>query len=93
MVAMAVTKTFEIINERGLHARASAKFVELVEGFESDVLVTSDGVSVNGDSIMGLLTLAVSRGMTIEVQIEGPDEEDLAAAIKTLIAGKFDERT
>ncbi len=90
---MAVTRTFEIINERGLHARASAKLVECVEGFRSDVQVTSDGVSVNGDSIMGLLTLAVSKGMSLEVQIEGPDEEELAAAIGALIAGRFDERT
>ncbi len=90
---MAVIKTFEIINERGLHARASAKFVELVEGFQSDVQVTSDGVTVNGDSIMGLLTLAVSRGMTIEVHVDGPDEDDLSTAIGSLIASKFYERT
>ena len=90
---MTINRQFEIINERGLHARASAKLVELVEEHYSDVRVTSDGVSVSGDSIMGLLTLAVSKGMTIDVEIVGSDEEELVIAIEKLINDRFNERS
>ena len=60
-----VHRTFEIVNEKGLHARASAKLVELVERFDADAEVSRDGLSASGDSIMGLLMLAASRGGTI----------------------------
>lgn len=90
---MAVCREFEIINERGLHARAAARLVEIVEQHVSVVRVTSNGISVSGDSIMGLLTLAVSRGMTIEVEIAGDDENELAEAIGNLIQNRFNERS
>lgn len=84
-------KTLRIINEKGLHARASAKFVEVVEGFDAAAQVSKDGMSVSGDSIMGLLMLAASRGTTIEVETSGPQAEDLARALEALVADQFGE--
>lgn len=81
----------KIINEKGLHARASAKFVEVVEEFDAQAQVTRDGMSVSGDSIMGLLMLAASRGTTIEVETSGPQAEALAAALQSLVADRFGE--
>lgn len=80
-----------IVNEKGLHARASAKFVEVVEEFDAQAQVTRDGMTVSGDSIMGLLMLAASRGTTIEVATSGPQADALAAALKALVAGRFGE--
>ena len=84
-------RVLKIVNEKGLHARASAKFVEVVEGFDATAEVYKDGMSASGDSIMGLLMLAASKGTSIEVQISGPDAEALAAAIETLVADRFGE--
>jgi phosphocarrier protein HPr len=83
--------TLRIVNEKGLHARASAKFVEVVEEFDAQAQVTRDGMSVSGDSIMGLLMLAASRGTTIEVETSGPQAEALAAALSALVADRFGE--
>ena len=83
--------TLRIVNEKGLHARASAKFVEVVEEFDAQAQVSRDGISVSGDSIMGLLMLAASRGTTIEVETSGPQADALAAALRALIAGRFGE--
>lgn len=83
--------TLPIVNEKGLHARASAKFVEVVEGFDAQAQVTRDGMSVSGDSIMGLLMLAASRGTSIEVETSGPQAEALAAALARLVADRFGE--
>lgn len=88
---MTVTRSFEIVNEKGLHARASAKFVETVEGFDADCTVSKDGLDAGGDSIMGLLMLAASKGTTIEVEIRGPEEAALADALERLIADRFGE--
>ncbi len=87
---MTVTR-LNIVNEKGLHARASAKFVEVVEGFDASATVTRDGMSVSGDSIMGLLMLAASRGTTIEVETAGPQAAELAAALAALVADRFGE--
>ena len=81
----------KIINEKGLHARASAKFVEVVEDHDATAQVTRDGMVVSGDSIMGLLMLAASRGTTIEVETSGPQAAELAAALKALVADRFGE--
>ena len=81
-----------IRNEKGLHARASAKFVEVVETFSSDVEVLKDGASALGNSIMGLLMLAASKGATIEVRIEGGDAEELANALEELVENRFGEK-
>ena len=84
-------QTLKIVNEKGLHARASAKLVEVVEGFDAEAEVSKDGLSASGDSIMGLLMLAASRGTTIDVKTSGPDAEALASAIEALVADKFGE--
>jgi phosphocarrier protein HPr len=83
----------EIVNEKGLHARASAKFVETVERFDARASVSRDGMEVSGDSIMGLMMLAASRGTSIEVTVEGADAEALAEALRSLVAGRFGEPT
>ena len=84
-------QTLRILNEKGLHARASARFVEVVEEFDASARVTRDGLTVAGDSIMGLLMLAASRGTTIEVETSGAQAEALAAALAALVAGGFGE--
>lgn len=86
-----VTRTFEIVNEKGLHARASAKLVELVEMYDAEAEVSKDGLSASGDSIMGLLMLAASRGCSIEVETRGAQAEELADAIGALVADRFGE--
>jgi phosphocarrier protein len=86
-----VTRSLQIVNQKGLHARASAKLVEVVEGFDASAEVSKDGLSASGDSIMGLLMLAASKGTTIEVETSGPDAEPLADAIEALVRDKFGE--
>ena len=86
-----VTRSLTIVNEKGLHARASARLVEVVEGFDATAEVSRDGQSASGDSIMGLLMLAASRGTTIDVQTRGADAQALAEAIETLVASRFGE--
>ena len=86
-----VERRLTIVNEKGLHARASAKLVEVVEGFDARAEVTKDGMSASGDSIMGLLMLAAAKGCTIEVQTSGPDAAALADALETLVAERFGE--
>ncbi len=83
--------TLRIVNEKGLHARASAKFVEVVEAHDADAQVSRDGMTVSGDSIMGLLMLAASRGSTIEVVTSGPEADKLARALTDLVANRFGE--
>ena len=84
-------RVLKIVNEKGLHARASAKFVEVVEQFDAAAEVTKDGMTVSGDSIMGLLMLAASRETTIEVETSGAEAETLADALQALVADKFGE--
>ncbi len=81
----------DIRNEKGLHARASAKFVETVEKFDATAEVSRDGMSASGDSIMGLLMLAAAQGTQIEVETSGPEAEALAEALKELVDGLFGE--
>lgn len=86
-----VRVSLRIVNEKGLHARASARFVETVERFDARAEVSKDGLSASGDSIMGLLMLAASRGSTIEVETRGRDAQPLAEALQELVAGRFGE--
>lgn len=86
-----VTRRCEIVNEKGLHARASARLVEVVERFDASAEISRDGMSASGESIMGLLMLAASRGTSIEVQTSGPQAEALADALEALIADRFGE--
>ncbi|MAD94707.1 MAG: HPr family phosphocarrier protein [Rhodobacteraceae bacterium] len=81
----------KIINEKGLHARASAKFVETVEAYDADATVTKDGMRVGGDSIMGLMMLAASKGSEITVETNGNQADALGYAIKRLVEDYFGE--
>ena len=83
--------TVGICNQRGLHARASAKFVKLASSFESEIRVTRDGVTVDARSIMGLLMLGAGIGCGVEVKAEGPDAAEAVAALTDLVARRFDE--
>lgn len=86
-----VLQVLNIVNEKGLHARASAKFVEVVERHDANCTVAKDGMQVSGDSIMGLLMLAASRGTSIEVVTSGPDAAALDKALADLVADRFGE--
>ncbi len=90
-MTQAVRQTLEIINDKGLHARASAKLVEVVEGFDARADVSKDGLSASGDSIMGLLMLAAGKGSSIDVETSGPDAQALADALQALVAERFGE--
>lgn len=91
VAAEKATAVVGICNQRGLHARASAKFVKLASTFESEIRVTRDGVTVNALSIMGLLMLGAGIGCSIEVSAEGADAEEAIEALTDLVARKFDE--
>jgi len=83
--------TFTIVNEKGLHARASAKFVDLVEQFDASATIEKDGIDACGDSIMGLLMLVASQGTQVDIQTEGPQAQELLNALGELIANRFGE--
>jgi phosphocarrier protein HPr len=87
----AVSKELLIVNKRGLHARASAKFVQTVERFTAEVWVTRGGETVGGTSIMGLMMLSAGPGSTITVSAIGPDAEAVVKAITELVESKFNE--
>jgi len=87
----ALSKELLIINKRGLHARASAKFVQTVERFKADVWVTRGSETVGGTSIMGLMMLAAAPGTTIVVSAVGPEAQAAVAAITALVESKFNE--
>ena len=86
-----IIRDLPIVNEKGLHARASAKFVETVERFDARAFVEKDGERVSGDSIMGLLMLGAPRGSTIRVTTRGAEAAALADALQTLVADRFGE--
>ena len=86
-----ISRDFMILNDKGLHARASARFVEVVENFNSEVTVEKDGLAASGSSIMGLLMLAASKGTNIKVTFNGDDAEELSLALDNLIKSKFGE--
>jgi phosphocarrier protein HPr len=84
-------RTVEIVNERGLHARASAKFVKLASTFDAEVSVSRDGSTVDARSIMGLMMLAAGIGSTIEISAEGEEAAQAVAALCELVENRFDE--
>lgn len=86
-----IRRSLQIVNQKGLHARASARLVEVVEGFDAVAEISKDGLTTSGDSIMGLLMLAASKGTSIDVQTRGPDALPLADALEALVADKFGE--
>ena len=87
----AVSREIPIINKRGLHARASAKFVQMVERFNAEVWVTRGGETVGGTSIMGLMMLSAGPGTTIVVSAIGPEAQAAVDAITELVASKFNK--
>jgi phosphocarrier protein HPr len=86
-----IVREFPIINQRGLHARASAKFVQVASGFNASVHVEKDGVKVGGTSIMGLMMLAASPGYSIRVTASGPEASQVIDALEQLVASRFGE--
>ena len=84
-------REFLIVNKRGLHARASAKFVQMVETFDAEITVSREGSTVGGTSIMGLMMLAASTGCTIEVAASGNQAVEALDALEALVANKFGE--
>ncbi len=86
-----VVRIMPIVNQKGLHARASAKFVQTVEKFDADVRVTRCGETVGGTSIMGLMMLAAAPGTTISVDAVGKDAAAVIAALEELLASRFGE--
>ena len=90
-MTVTATATANICNTRGLHARASAKFVKLASTFDAEVHVTRDGVTVNALSIMGLLMLGAGTGCSIDISAEGADAEAAVSGLADLVARKFDE--
>ena len=87
----AITRELLIVNRKGLHARATAKFVQCIDGHDATVTVTRCGETVGGQSIMGILTLGAARGSTIEVSATGPDAEAVMDALSSLVASRFGE--
>ena len=88
---MKAERTVEIVNERGLHARASAKFVKLANDFEAEVTVTREGQTVDARSIMGLMMLAAGPGCCIDIKAEGPEAQVAVDALAELVANRFEE--
>ena len=80
-----------IQNEKGLHARASAKFVEIVESLDAECEISRNDMAVSGDSIMGLLMLAATKGSFVKVKAWGAQYKELAKAIRNLVNNRFDE--
>jgi phosphocarrier protein HPr len=87
----ALVREMPIVNRKGLHARATAKFVQCVDRFDAEIRVTRCGETVGGDSIMGILTLGAAMGTTITVSATGAQAESALAAIAELVASRFGE--
>jgi phosphocarrier protein len=89
--AAPLSRDLPIVNKRGLHARAAAKFVQCAERFAATVHVSRDQTTVGGTSIMGLMMLAAGPGSSIHVAVEGPEAEAALAALVALVADRFGE--
>ena len=86
-----IERTIRIVNKRGLHARASARFVKTAEAFDADIRVTKDGQTVSATSIMGLMMLAASTGSTIALEASGPQAQAAMDALEALVTDNFGE--
>ena len=86
-----IKTTLVLTNKLGLHARASAKFVSTALRFQSRLTLEKEGQQVNGKSIMAVMTLGVRQGGTLSLELEGPDEQEMQAALVKLVEGKFGE--
>ena len=89
--ARGVRRTVTLVNSRGLHARAAARFVKLAEGFNAQIFVTRDGETVSGGSIMGLMMLAAATGCDILIEAAGAEAEAAVDALTGLVAAGFEE--
>ena len=87
----ALEQTVQIVNKRGLHARAAAKFVKTAEAFTADIRVTKDDLTVGGTSILGLMMLAASPGSTLTLVVEGADAQAALQAVVALVEAGFGE--
>ena len=85
------SRTVEIVNKRGLHARASAKFVKTAANYEAEVRVTKDGHSAAGGSILGLMMLGAAKGDTIQIEVEGEEADARLAELVALVVSGFGE--
>ena len=88
---MSVSRQVEIVNERGLHARASAKFVKLASSFDAEIHVSKDDNTVDARSIMGLMMLAAGIGSHIEIKAQGAEAEAAIQALADLVENRFEE--
>jgi phosphocarrier protein HPr len=86
-----IRRDVEIVNKKGLHARATAKFVQCADSFKADITVTRSGETVGGTSMMGILTLGAGIGSTITLAAKGEDAEVAITALVTLVADRFGE--
>lgn len=86
-----ITRDFVIVNKKGLHARATAKFVQCCEAYKSVIRITKDDETVGGDSIMAILTLGAAKGSTLRVTATGQDAEQALDALEALVASRFGE--
>lgn len=86
-----ISRDLPIINKKGLHARATAKFVQCCEKFDAEITVSKDGETVGGSSIMGILTLGAGQGSTIAVTANGPQAQEAIEALDALVANRFGE--
>lgn len=91
-VEIALRRQATIVNQRGLHARAAAKFVKLAGTFDAEITVGNNGTEVSGLSIMGLMMLAAAPGCHLDLTAKGPAADQALVALATLIANKFDEK-
>lgn len=85
------SRTMQIVNQRGLHARASAKFVKMAETFNAEIQVTKGCETVGGTSIMGLMMLAASKGCSITVSASGPQADEAIEQLDALVSNRFGE--
>ncbi len=86
-----LSREFPIVNRKGLHARATAKFVQCCEKYDAEITVSKDGETVGGSSIMGILTLGAGQGSSITVTASGPQAEAALNALEALVANRFGE--
>ena len=90
-MSQTAARTVDIVNKRGLHARASAKFVRAASNFDAEVRVSKDSQTVDARSIMGLMMLAAGPGCCIEIEAEGPQAQAAVEALAALVAARFEE--
>ena len=86
-----ISKSVTIVNKLGLHARAASRLVNCASLFEAELWLKNGEKTINGKSIMGVLTLAASQGTVLVIEADGPDREDALQAIYELISGRFGE--